>query len=171
MAWRLHFSTDEVNQSHIKSFYMQTLIKGLLKYNNRNASNLSQREFLVTNKNGYNLVAELDIKPDYKKIAKQGEINERQNTFKDVSHFKAWIKVKGNSLKPLKININLLSLLHRIVEGYRPNKHDKNTILLLDEIVSELHKVANSETTLYIHHKNKKFRLDDDGHELELSGG
>lgn len=176
--WRLHWSYDEAHKKDIKEFYNHVLLKGLLTYNNRNAAELGNREFLVRHLNGYNLVAELDIRYNPAALKQQSSIHETNNHFDDVSHFDAHITVNGKSVNPIRININLLSLLNRIVKGYRPNKHDKNTILLLDEIVNELRTLANAEHTLYIHHidkkdKNKKYRIEDvdcDGSELDVSG-
>ncbi|WP_255546840.1 DNA phosphorothioation-dependent restriction protein DptF [Moritella sp. 36] len=179
-CWRLHWSYSESHKKDIKEFYNQVLLKGLLTYNNRSAAGLGNREFLVRHLNGYNLVAELDIKYNPAAIKQQSCIHETNNHFDDVSHFYAHIKVNGKDVNPIRININLLSLLNRIVKGYRPNKHDKNTILLLDEIINELRTLANAENTLYIHHidkedrKDKKYRVEDvdcDGSELEVSGG
>ncbi len=172
--WRLHWTYDEHNKQKIKGFYNNVLLKGLLIYNNRNAAGLGRREFLVDHLNGYDLVAELDIKVNIEKIKQQSLNHEKNKKFDDVSHFYAHIYVNGKDVNPIHININLLSLLKRIVKGYRPNKHDKNTILLLDEIINELRTFANEEHTLYIHRKDNKYRIEDvdcDGCELEVSGG
>jgi DNA phosphorothioation-dependent restriction protein DptF len=172
--WRLHWSYNEPYKKDIQAFYTHVLLKGLLTYNNRNAPGLGNREFLVRHLNGYDLVAELDIKSNIEEIEKQSFNHELNKKFDDVSHFYAHIKVNRKKVDPIRININLLSLLQRIVKGYRPNKHDKNTILLLDEIINELCTLANAEHTLYIHRKDKKYRIEDvdsDGSELEVSGG
>lgn len=172
--WRLHWTYDEQNKHELKAFYTNVLLKGLLTYNNRNAAGLGSREFLVDHLNGYDLVAELDIKVNFGKLEEQSFNHESNKKFDDVSHFYAHLKVNGKDVNPIRININLLSLIKQIVKGYRPNKHDKNTILLLDEIINELRTLANEEHTLYIHRKDNKYRLEDvdcDGSELEVSGG
>ncbi len=172
--WRIHRSYDEQLKQDIKAFYNNVLLKGLLTYNNRNAADLGNREFLVDHLNGLNLVAELDIKSNIDCIKKQSLKYIEDKKYHDVSHFYAHIKVNGKEVKPIRINVNLLSLLKRIVKGYRPNKHDKNTILLIDEIINELRILANSGHTLYIHKKDKKYRIEDvdrDGSEFEVSGG
>ena len=62
--------------------------------------------------------------------------------------------------------------MQRIVAGYRPNKHDKNTVVLLDELVDEIADIANSENTLYIVGKGqqqyKVTNVDDE--DFEVSG-
>jgi len=173
-SWRLHWSYDEQHKKDLKLFYSDILLKGLLTYNNRNAAGLGDREFLVDHLNGFDLVAELDIKLNVAKIKTQSREHEANKKFDDVSHFFAHIQVNAQDVRPIRININLLSLLKLIVKGYRPNKHDKNTILMLDEIISELRVLANSEDALYIHRKDKKYRIDDtdsDGSDFKVSGG
>ena len=61
--------------------------------------------------------------------------------------------------------------MSRIVHGYRPNKHDKNTIVLLDEIVEQIVEVANTSNTLYLHTGSKKIKIKKiDLEDIEVSG-
>ena len=76
-------------------------------------------------------------------------------------------------MKPIPININLLELLLRIVEGYQPNKHDKNAVVLLDELLDELYEIASKSKILFITSDQQRFKLYDvesNGTELEVSG-
>jgi DNA phosphorothioation-dependent restriction protein DptF len=69
------------------------------------------------------------------------------------------------------VNINLLNLMQKIVDGYRPNKHDKNTVVLLDELIEELSQVANRVTTLHIVKGDQHFTVKNaDEDEFEVSG-
>jgi DNA phosphorothioation-dependent restriction protein DptF len=56
------------------------------------------------------------------------------------------------------------------VDGYRPNKHDKNTVVILDEIVDKIADVANSSDTLYILKKDQRIKITSDGEDFEVSG-
>ena len=62
--------------------------------------------------------------------------------------------------------------MQRIVAGYRPNKHDKNTIVLLDELVDDIKDIANSSDILYIVGKgNKRYKITNvDDEDFEVSG-
>ncbi len=133
-----------------------------MQYNNRNAPNLLKGHYLISEKNGYQLVAKLDIKPDLKNVPKQ--------PLTQVSYFTACISV-GNESLTLPVNINLLQLMKRIVDGYRPNKHDKNTVVLLDELVEDISKIASQEKTLHIINGDQHITVvDDEDDKYEVSG-
>ncbi|MCG9665928.1 DNA phosphorothioation-dependent restriction protein DptF [Vibrio mediterranei] len=154
-------NSDEC-RSVIREFSNNTLRTAIRKYNNRNAPNLRQNQYLISEKNGYQLVAKLDIKPDLKNVPKQ--------TPAQVSHFIACIRV-GNESLTLPVNINLLKLMKSIVDGYRPNKHDKNTVVLLDELVEEISKIASQEKTLHIINGDQHITItDDEDDKYEVSG-
>ena len=56
------------------------------------------------------------------------------------------------------------------MNGYRPNKHDKSAVVLLDELVDDITKVANQSHDIQIVKGNKRFELrkvEDD--EIEVS--
>ena len=86
-----------------------------------------------------------------------------------VSQFHMFFKI-GEETLGMPANINLLHLMQRIVDGYRPNKHDKNTVVILDEIVDKIAEVANSSNTLYILKKEQRIKITSDGEDLEVSG-
>ncbi|SMY34076.1 hypothetical protein PMAL9190_01484 [Photobacterium malacitanum] len=145
-------NSDEC-RSIIRDFCNNTLRTAIRKYNNRNAPNLRTGQYLISEKNGYQLVGKLDITPDLKSVPKQ--------LMTQVSYFTACISVGSESLT-LPVNINLLQLMKRIVDGYRPNKHDKNTVVLLDELVEEISKIANKEKTLHIINGEQHITVTDD---------
>jgi DNA phosphorothioation-dependent restriction protein DptF len=168
--WRLHLiPTQNDNKNELKSFYRDVLLTAISKYINRNAPNLGRDEFLLTTRSSYQVTTQLDIKQDNAAI-KIASASEDYN----VSHFVAYLKIGEQVLKPLQININLLGLLLRIVEGYQPNKHDKNAVVLLDELIEELQRFAANSKTLFIIRGQQRFKLYDaenNGTELEVSGG
>ncbi|MEZ9927537.1 DNA phosphorothioation-dependent restriction protein DptF [Vibrio breoganii] len=154
-------NSDEC-RSIIRDFCNNTLRTAIRKYNNRNAPNLRPGQYLISEKNGYQLVATLDIKPDLKSVPKQPPTQ--------IYYFTACISVGKESLT-LPVNINLLQLMKRIVDGYRPNKHDKNTVVLLDELVEEISKIAGQEKTLHIINGDQHITvIDDEDDKYEVSG-
>ncbi|MUL03290.1 DNA phosphorothioation-dependent restriction protein DptF [Aliivibrio fischeri] len=154
-------NSDEC-RSVIRDFCNKTLRTAIRKYNNRNAPNLRKGHYLISEKNGYQLVAKLDIKPDLKNVISP--------PFHQVSFFIASICV-GNKSLTIPVNINLLQLMKRIADGYRPNKHDKNTVVLLDELVEKISKIASQETTLHILYGCQHITVtDDEDDKYEVSG-
>ncbi|HIC58143.1 MAG TPA: DNA phosphorothioation-dependent restriction protein DptF, partial [Acidobacteria bacterium] len=66
---------------------------------------------------------------------------------------------------------NLLALLMNINNGYRPNKHDKNSVILLDELASEIIQEAKSSNELVITGDGQKYLLELDDEEIMVSEG
>ncbi|MFG3851825.1 DNA phosphorothioation-dependent restriction protein DptF, partial [Escherichia coli] len=51
-------------------------------------------------------------------------------------------------LLPVRIGLNLFELLNKLNNGYRPNKYDKNAIVLLDELVELITEQAKSSSEI-----------------------
>ncbi len=164
-VWHLHtgYDSSPEQKEKLRQFYRQTAITAIHKYNNRNAPKLAKGEFFISEHNGYFLASSLELKADVKAIKNGYETN--------TSFFTAYFRV-GDKTLSLMVNINLLNLMQRIVAGYRPNKHDKNTVVLLDELVDEIADIANSSETLYIVGKgNKQYKITNvDDEDFEVSG-
>ena len=168
--WRLHRAPETLEAKQaLKVFYKEVLLAAISKYNNRNAPQLSKDELLLTTRGGFHIAAHVDVKQDNSAIRLAA-----QQEPEHVSYFHAWLKVGEQPLKKMAININLLGLLERICEGYQPNKHDKNAVVLLDELIEELHEIAGKAKTLFVLRDTTRYRVHDpegDGSELEVSGG
>jgi DNA phosphorothioation-dependent restriction protein DptF len=84
--------------------------------------------------------------------------------------FVAHLKLNENPFQ-IPININLLKLMEDIVKGYRPNKHDKNTVVLLDELVDQISDIAANSNTLVIVKGSRRFTVKNiDDEDMEVSG-
>lgn len=153
MIWKLHRDFDGSGQMRkaISSFYKETLIAALHRYCNRHAPTLAKDEYLVSELNGYKTAVSLEVKPDFMAI--------QNNALEKIGTFNAYLKVDGKSLKPMPISVKLLELLVKIGEGYRPNKHDKNAVLLLDEALEQMLAVANKKDTLFILKADKRYKV------------
>ena len=166
--WRLHnvkLGGEQI--SNLLSFYEQIIIASLTTYNNKNAYKLSNREFLLSHTNGIDIVAELDIKADLDAIQSCSGLEN-----KDISVFRTKILVGEKPIEIL-VNINLLAMMHKILKGHRPNKHDKNAIVILDEVIEKLNVIANQSPVLFFHKGAKKYRIEDvaKGTHINVSGG
>lgn len=152
-CYKLHrdFSGQRAEKESLKGFYQKTLINAARKHINRNAPSLSKNQYLISEMNGYQLTSKLDIKPDYKSI--------QNDTPVSASYFNVFVKVNEQKVRPIPLNINLLGLLKDIVNGYRPNKHDKSAVVLLDELVDDISKVANQSSDIQVVKGERKFEL------------
>ncbi|WP_136484174.1 DNA phosphorothioation-dependent restriction protein DptF [Vibrio sp. H11] len=164
-TWLLHreFDGSAKQRRDLNKFYKDILIAAIHRYCNRNSPTLDKDQFFISEYNGFKTAAELEVKPDFESIQKQGVTK--------IGAFNAHIKVDDNSLIPMPISINLLELLEKINLGYRPNKHDKNAVLLLDEVVEQIITVANEKNTLFILKNDKRYKIvNEDDEYFEVSG-
>lgn len=168
--WRLHNYPEHDDAKHeLRQFYREVLLAAISRYNNRNAPQLGRDELLLTTRGECHIAAQVDVKQDTLSIKQNAAAG-----FEHVGYFYAFLKVDEQPLRKLAVNINLLGLLFRICEGYQPNKHDKNAVVILDELVEELHDFASKSKILYILQGQTRYRLynaEGNGSELEVSGG
>ena len=150
--WHLHQGFDDSSEERtaIRSFYRTTVFTAINKYNNRNVAGVEKDYFFLSMHKEYSLVAQLEIKANVNEI--------KQDTSENVSYFNAYFKVEGESIK-LPININLLNLMQRIVLGYRPNKHDKSTVIMLEETVAQIAEIANQSKILHVISNKNSFKI------------
>jgi len=163
--WNLNrkYGGELTEKAELKSFYKNVVLASINLYANRNASNLHNDEFFISAHGNWQLTAELELSVDYGAIKKSEGLK--------LGCFNAYVKVADKQLEPIPISINLLDLMYRIVKGYRPNKHDKNTVVLLDEIVEQIVEIANASNTLYLHADNLRIKLKHvDEDDIEVSG-
>lgn len=166
-VWRLHneFDNSAEKKKELRKFYSLDLIHGIQRYANRNAPELLnvQGELFLSSFGKVKLTAPVELKPDYDAIHKKTQITS--------SHFMAYLKVGDQSIKPIAINLNLFELLQKLKDGYRPNKYDKNAIVLLDEIVEQVTDMAKSSSTLKFYEGDVRYTARQDDGMIVVSGG
>ncbi|MUH72714.1 DNA phosphorothioation-dependent restriction protein DptF [Psychrosphaera haliotis] len=163
-VWNRHnnYSGDPKDRTSLIAFYRNTVVDSIRKYNNRNANNLDKGQFLISVHNGFQVVAEIELKPDLDRIKSATEFSS--------SSFSVFLKLNEKSVE-IPVNINLLNLMEDIVKGYRPNKHDKNTVVLLDELVDQVKDIAADSNSLLIFKNASRYKLSNSDDEyIEVSG-
>ncbi|GIB76489.1 DNA phosphorothioation-dependent restriction protein DptF [Vibrio cholerae] len=152
-VWMLHRDFDGSGKMRkvLGSFYKETLIAALHRYCNRHAPTLDKDEYLVSELNGYKTAVSLEVKADFSAI--------QNSALEKIGTFNAYLKVDDQSLKAMPISVRLLELLVKIGQGYRPNKHDKNAVLLLDEVLEQMLTVAKQKETLFILKEDKRYKI------------
>lgn len=159
--WRLHTQYDGTKDSQIdlqKNFYNKILLAAIHNYMNRNAGTLKKGQYFIGEYNGYQLAAPLEVKVDFEAI--------QNDCYDKIGYFNAYLKVSGKPLPALPVNINLLELMIKLTQGYRPNKHDKNTIVILDEVVDRIADFANKSDTLLITNGIALYEVSDQGNDM-----
>lgn len=142
--WHLHsnYTADSEQKRSLNRFYSFELIAGIQRYANRKAPELSMQkeEFFLGEFGGVKITAPVEIKPDWESI--------RNKHTAHPTGFDIYLKVGCNALPPVHIGLNLFELLHKLNNGYRPNKYDKNAIVLLDELVELIAEQAKSSRNI-----------------------
>ncbi|MBY6197370.1 DNA phosphorothioation-dependent restriction protein DptF [Vibrio hangzhouensis] len=162
--WQAHtdYSAEGTERSMLRKFYRDTAVAAIHKYINRNAPELSKGEYFVSSHNGIQLAASLNIQPSLDDI--------QYDTERTLGHFTAYFKI-GEAIISMPVSINLLSLMLRILEGYMPNKHDKTTVVMLDEVTIHIAEVASKAQSLHVLDNGKKIKISNiEDEDFEVSG-
>jgi DNA phosphorothioation-dependent restriction protein DptF len=163
-VWLLHAHYDGNNQtkSTLRLFYTNELIRAVYRYANRNAPELQNGEILLGKSGPIKLVAPIEVKADLASIQKKASPS--------VSHFWACLKVYDQVLEPIAINLNLFELISKLNRGYRPNKYDKNAVVLLDEIIEQIREVAKQSNILRFYENGHYYTAQQDDDMIEING-
>ncbi|WP_417582584.1 DNA phosphorothioation-dependent restriction protein DptF [Nitrincola sp.] len=160
-VWRLHQHYDHSSEKKqlVRHFYKDQIVSALMRFGNRLQPSLtSRRQIYLSERNGVVISAEADVRPDLKRI--------QEAQTKSIHHFYVCLKVGDEQVRPLPINVSFLELILKINDGYRPNKHDKNTIVILEEMIDEITKVARQAKTIHFtsgtNHVSLTNEVDDD---------
>ena len=165
--WHLHknYIADSEQKKALNRFYTSELIAGIQRYANRKAPELSMQkeEFFLGEYGGVKITAPVELKPDWEAI--------RNKNTAHPTGFDVHLKVRQNSLLPVRIGLNLFELLNKLNNGYRPNKYDKNAIVLLDEIVDLITEQAKYSSEIKFYAGGRRvYRAKADDDMITISG-
>ncbi|EEU9166186.1 TPA: DNA phosphorothioation-dependent restriction protein DptF [Escherichia coli] len=165
--WHLHknYTADSEQKKALNRFYTSELIAGIQRYANRKAPELSMQkeEFFLGEYGGVKITAPVELKPDWEAIRNKNTVHP--------TGFDVHLKVGQNSLLPVRIGLNLFELLNKLNNGYRPNKYDKNAIVLLDEIVDLITEQAKSSSEIKFYAGGRRvYRAKADDDMITISG-
>ena len=163
--WSAHkeFDGDKERKRNLKKYYEDIIKPAIRLYINRNQPKLPKTEYFLSAHGNNYLSTEIDIGIDFESL--------RSDTDSDITHFNLFLKIDGEVLKPIPVGVNLLTLMLNIVSGYRPNKHDKNSVVLLEDLASHIVSlgVASPMLRLYVNDKPVTVKSTEDG-DIEVSG-
>jgi DNA phosphorothioation-dependent restriction protein DptF len=165
--WHLHrnYTADPEQKRTLNRFYAFELIAGIQRYANRKAPELSMQkeEFFLGEFGGVKITAPVEVKPDWDAI--------RNKHTAHPTGFDVYLKVGRNPLPHIHIGLNLFELLDKLNNGYRPNKYDKNAIVLLDEIVELIAEKAKSSSEIKFYDgRQRVYRAKVDDEMITISG-
>ncbi|MFN1146359.1 DNA phosphorothioation-dependent restriction protein DptF [Serratia liquefaciens] len=165
--WHRHknYTANPEQKKLLNRFYAFELIAGIQRYANRNAPELSMQkeEFFLGEFGGVKLTAPVEVKPDWEAI--------RNKHTAHPTGFDIYLKVGQTALPAVHIGLNLFELLHKLNSGYRPNKYDKNAIVLLDELVELITEQAKSSSDIKFYDGGARvYRAKADDDMITISG-
>lgn len=158
--WNLHSNYDGESSDKIaiRKYYTGMFTAGVLRYANRHATEMlgANNEIFLGYYGSSKLAAKVDIRFDFDKFS---ALNRRKSI-----HFYATLKVFDTPLNEFAVTMSLFELLTKLNLGYRPNKYDKNAVVLLDEIVEKIKAIAKKQGQLKIYTADNSYATEmDDG--------
>ena len=163
-VWQLHRDydgSDQETKAKIRKFYNDTLIPAVTSFANRLAPELRRDRFLLGKPNGYALSANSTMQPELSKLAIAEPTQLRT--------FDVFLKLGDDcSIGPIPISVNFLELARKINHGYRPNTHDKTTVVKLEELVEEVRRIVRQTDVLYVQKGSIELELINDRREDEI---
>lgn len=163
--WLLHHHNCNSDESKrkLRNFYVKHLISAIFYYANRNATNLTKGEFFLGQYGNIIVSTVLRLQGDYVAI-------ERIPANKS-PYFQIYLKIDNISLKPITLTLSLFELIYKLNQGYRPNRYDKNTIILLDELIKQITDIAKLTTELKIYDGATCYNVRLDDGMIAINGG
>ena len=161
--WLLHqqYSGTTAEKKELRIFYRENLLGALFRFANRFAPELtSKKQIFLAEYNGYQLSTKAEVKESLKRLCNHKP--------KRLGHFDALLKLGDDELPPIPVSSNFLDLILKINSGYRPNKHDKNNIVILEELIEDITRRVRGTDKLHIHKGKTHWTLTNDIEEEEI---
>ena len=144
----------------LQSFYKE-IKKAIFSYANKHNPSLSSQElFQFDIVNGYGIATPLEVSAAWSNI----ENNEKHN----INNFKCFLNVDEHMIEPFTITLNMYKLILSINNGYRPNKHDRNTIIIFDEVLGKIAAKLKTTRKLFFVKDNHKYEFRNSTDEIEV---
>ena len=144
----------------IYNFY-ESLEKAILAYANKRHPSLSDEGLMTLSEvNGYALCADVEFDPNWEELTK-----DKQHQLRS---FDCALIVNKKALETIAISLSMYRLICAINEGYRPNKHDRNTIVIFEEMIENIIYLAKENNKLTIIHGDKSYEFKNNGDKIKV---
>lgn len=144
------------DQKLIQQFYNR-LVKAVLAYANKRFPYLSAEELITLSEiNDYAICTTVEFDPDWEAI--------KCHTKHLLNFFPCFLKVNEKTLGEISMTLGMYKLIQAINDGYRPNKHDRNTIIIFEELLERIIDHAKDTKKIVIVKDNETYEFrDNDG--------
>ncbi|MEA2027467.1 MAG: DNA phosphorothioation-dependent restriction protein DptF [Campylobacterota bacterium] len=110
--------------------------------------------------NGYALCADVEFDPNWEELTK-----DKQHQLRS---FGCALMVNKKALETIAISLSMYRLICAINEGYRPNKHDRNTIVIFEELIENIIDCAKESDKLTIIDGEKSYEFRDNRDKIKV---
>ena len=78
------------------------------------------------------------------------------------------LKINSEEISTIDITLSIQNMIEQILNGYRPNKHDRNTIVIFDELVQNILAKAVHSKEIVLLSDDKKIHFKNNEDEIEV---
>lgn len=148
------------DNTKVQSFY-KLLRDAIFTYINRHKPKLTQ-QLIILKSNDFYITVDAEIRRDKKRI--------QEDKITKLKNFDCYILVNKKEIKPIEITFNMYKMIKDINQGYRPNRYDKNNIIIFQELIDRIiDEVKVSEKLIIINNDNSEYLFEKiDNDEIEV---
>jgi len=152
---------SQENKRTLQAFYKE-IRKAIFAYANKHNPSLTSEGLLQCDTvNGFGVCATLELSPAWSKVeAHQSD---------SINNFKCFLNVDSEPLEPVTISLSMYKLILAINQGYRPNKHDRNTIIIFEELLEKISSIIKRSNKLTFVKEDKKYSFKNTTDEIEVN--
>lgn len=136
---------QKFEQSNMRSYsdIYKRITNAIFKYVNKNNPQYTSKKYLKTSHNNkFSTYGYLNLSHDSQKL--------KNLDHKELHYFPLYLLANDKPIHQVNINFNMLQMINQINEGYRPNKHERNAIIMFEELVEAVIDIANKSNLLLI---------------------
>ena len=147
----LLYAHEQYDEKPILAFY-ESLEKAILAYANKRLPTLSSEGLITLSEiNDHALCTSVEFDPDLEAI--------KQHTKHRIHAFPCYLQVNDQPLDGIEVSLSMYKLIQAINDGYRPNKHDRNTIVIFEELLERIIDFAKETNKLTIVHDEQVYEF------------
>lgn len=151
--------SDEDKKS-IQDFYKQ-LKKALFLYINKDMPSLTKSNLVtISTSNNITMAVPIKIEANMPKVKNAVSVSG--------TSFPLFLKINSEEIPQIDITLSIQNMISQILEGYRPNKHDRNTIVIFDELVQSILSKAVHSSEIILLSDSKKVHFNKNEDEIEV---
>ena len=152
---------SQENRHTLQVFYKE-IRKAIFAYANKHNPSLTSEGLLQCDSiNGFGVCATLELSPAWSKV--------QSHQSNGINSFQCFLNVDAELLDPVTISLSMYKLILAINQGYRPNKHDRNTIIIFEELLEKISTIIKRSNKLTFVKEDKKYSFKNTTDEIEVT--